>query len=55
MMEFWRHIEAFFDILLTRNVMTEITTVAVCLYIGWRCSSWSSRTAYSSPRISTSP
>jgi len=34
-MEFWRHIEAFFDILLTRNVMTEITTVAVCLYIGW--------------------
>jgi small-conductance mechanosensitive channel len=35
MMEFWRHIEAFFDILLTRNVMTEITTVAVCLYIGW--------------------
>jgi len=34
-MELWRRIEAFFDILLTRNVMTEITTVAVCLYIGW--------------------
>jgi small-conductance mechanosensitive channel len=35
MMEVWRHIEAFFDILLTRSVMIEITSVAVCLYIGW--------------------
>jgi small-conductance mechanosensitive channel len=35
MMEVWRHIEAFFDILLTRTVMVEITSVAVCLYIGW--------------------
>ena len=35
MMELWRHIEAFFDILTTRNVITEIASVAVCLYIGW--------------------
>jgi len=34
-MESWRHVEAFFDILLTRNVMTEIAAVTVCLYIGW--------------------
>jgi len=34
-MELWRRIEAFFDILLTRNVMTEIASVTVCLYIGW--------------------
>jgi small-conductance mechanosensitive channel len=35
MMEFWRRIEAFFDILLTRNVMTEIASVTLCLYVGW--------------------
>ena len=34
-MEMWRHIEAFFDILLTRNVMTEIAAVTICLYVGW--------------------
>jgi len=28
-------IEAFFDILLTRNVMAEIAAVAVCLWVGW--------------------
>jgi small-conductance mechanosensitive channel len=35
MMEFWRHIEAFFDILLTRNVIIEIAAVTVCLWVGW--------------------
>ena len=35
MMEFWRHVEGFFDILLTRNVMTEIAAVTVCLWVGW--------------------
>jgi small-conductance mechanosensitive channel len=35
MMELWRRIEAFFDILTTRNVITEIAAVTVCLYIGW--------------------
>jgi small-conductance mechanosensitive channel len=34
-MEFWRHIEGFFDILLTRNVLTEIAAVTVCLWAGW--------------------
>ncbi len=34
-MEFWRRIEGFFDILLTRNVMTEIAAVTVCLWVGW--------------------
>ena len=35
MMEFWLHIEAFFEILFTRNVMTEIAAVTVCLWAGW--------------------
>ncbi len=35
MMELWLHIEAFFDILLTRNVLAEISAVTVCLWIGW--------------------
>ncbi len=35
MMEAWRHIEAFFDILMTRNVLLEIAAVAACLYVGW--------------------
>jgi small-conductance mechanosensitive channel len=35
MMELWRRVEAFFDILLTRNVMTEIASVTVCLWVGW--------------------
>jgi len=34
-MELWRRIEAFFDILLTRNVLAEIAAVAVCLWVGW--------------------
>lgn len=35
MMEMWRHVEGFFDILLTRNVMTEIAAVTVCVWVGW--------------------
>jgi small-conductance mechanosensitive channel len=35
MMELWLHIEAFFDILFTRNVVTEIAAVSVCLWAGW--------------------
>jgi small-conductance mechanosensitive channel len=35
MMEFVRRIEAFFDILFTRNVITEIAAVTVCLWVGW--------------------
>ena len=31
MMEHWLHIEAFFDILFTRNVLTEIAAIAVSL------------------------
>ena len=34
-MEFWRRIEAFFDILFTRNVVTEIASVTLCLWVGW--------------------
>jgi small-conductance mechanosensitive channel len=35
MMELWRRIEAFFDILFTRNVAAEIAAVAVCMWVGW--------------------
>jgi len=35
MMEMWLHLQGFFDILLTRNVLTEIAAVAVCLGLGW--------------------
>jgi len=35
MMELWRHIEGFFDILFTRNVIAEIAAVTVCLWVGW--------------------
>jgi small-conductance mechanosensitive channel len=35
MMELWRRIEAFFDILFTRNVAAEIAAVAACLWVGW--------------------
>ena len=35
MMEVWRRIEAFFDILFTRNVAAEIAAVTVCLWVGW--------------------
>jgi small-conductance mechanosensitive channel len=33
--EFWRHLEAFFEILFTRNVLSEIAAVAGCLLVGW--------------------
>jgi small-conductance mechanosensitive channel len=35
MMELWAHLESFFDILLTRNVLTEIAAVALCLSLSW--------------------
>jgi small-conductance mechanosensitive channel len=35
MMDFWLHIEAFFEILFTRNVLGEIAAVALCLLMGW--------------------
>jgi small-conductance mechanosensitive channel len=35
MMEFWLHLEGFFDILFTRNVLAEIAAVALCLGLGW--------------------
>jgi small-conductance mechanosensitive channel len=35
MMELLLHIEGFFDILFTRNVMIEIAAVTVCLWVGW--------------------
>jgi small-conductance mechanosensitive channel len=35
MTEFWLHLEGFFDILFTRNVLLEIAAVALCLGLGW--------------------
>jgi small-conductance mechanosensitive channel len=35
MIELWRHIEGFFDILFTRNVLVEIAAVTLCLWAGW--------------------
>jgi small-conductance mechanosensitive channel len=35
MIEFWRSIEGFFDILFTRNVLMELAAVTVCLWAGW--------------------
>jgi small-conductance mechanosensitive channel len=35
MMEFWLHIQGFFDILFTRSVVIELAAVAVCLWAGW--------------------
>lgn len=35
MNELWRHIEVFFDILFTRNVMAEVAAVTICLVAGW--------------------
>ena len=35
MTEFWLHLEGFFDILFTRNVIAEIAAVALCLGLGW--------------------
>ena len=34
MMEFWLHVDRFFDILFTRNVLWEILVVAVCIGVG---------------------
>ena len=31
----WLRIEAFFDILFTRNVIGEIAAVTACLWVGW--------------------
>jgi small-conductance mechanosensitive channel len=35
MMDLWHRIEAFFDILFTRNVMAEVAAVMVALWVGW--------------------
>jgi small-conductance mechanosensitive channel len=35
MTELWSRLQGFFEILLTRNVLTEIAALAVCLGIGW--------------------
>ena len=35
MTELWLRVQAFFDILFTRNVIVEIATVTVCLWVGW--------------------
>jgi len=35
MTEAWLHLQAFFDILLTRNVLIEVGALVVCLGMGW--------------------
>ncbi len=35
MMEYWLHIESFFDILFTRNVLAEIAAIAVSVGLAW--------------------
>jgi small-conductance mechanosensitive channel len=35
MTELWLHLQGFFEILLTRNVLTEIAALAVCVGLGW--------------------
>jgi len=35
MTEAWLHMQAFFDILFTRNVLIEVGALAVCLGLGW--------------------
>ncbi len=35
MIELWRHIEGFFDILLTRNVLIEVAAVTASVWVGW--------------------
>ncbi|HTV97132.1 MAG TPA: mechanosensitive ion channel domain-containing protein [Steroidobacteraceae bacterium] len=35
MREAWLHLQGFFDILFTRNVLVEIGALAVCLALGW--------------------
>jgi small-conductance mechanosensitive channel len=33
--EIWRHLLAFLDILFTRNVLTEVAAIGVCISLGW--------------------
>jgi small-conductance mechanosensitive channel len=33
--EYWLHLQAFFDILFTRNVLTEVAALGVCISLGW--------------------
>jgi hypothetical protein len=33
--ESWLHLQAFIDILLTRNVLTEVAGLGVCVSLGW--------------------
>ncbi|MGA2343917.1 MAG: hypothetical protein ABSG29_12065, partial [Steroidobacteraceae bacterium] len=35
MTEFWLHLQGFFEILFTRNVLTELAALAVCVGLGW--------------------
>ena len=35
MTEVWLHLQGFFEILFTRNVLTEIAALAVCVGLGW--------------------
>jgi small-conductance mechanosensitive channel len=35
MTELWLHLQGFFEILLTRNVLTEIAVLVVCVGLGW--------------------
>jgi hypothetical protein len=35
---FWLHLQAFFDILFTRNVLTEVAALGVCISLGWLAS-----------------
>jgi small-conductance mechanosensitive channel len=35
---FWLHLQGFFDILFTRNVLTEVAILGVCISLGWLAS-----------------
>ena len=35
MTEAWLHLQGFFDILFTRNVLAELAALAVCVSMGW--------------------
>ena len=35
MTELWYRLQAFFEILFSRNVLTELAAVAFCLLLGW--------------------
>jgi small-conductance mechanosensitive channel len=35
MTEFWLHLQGFFEILFTRNVLTELAALTVCVGLGW--------------------